>query len=59
VKRVGSVYCESFTQPVPHDVYGHTHFPSRAAPKAMSSVTLHADGGEYGRHSVDFPIPSV
>jgi hypothetical protein len=23
----------------------------------MWPVALHADGGEYGRHSVNFPIP--
>jgi hypothetical protein len=55
VKRVGSVYCEPFSQPVPGDAFSHLHFPGGA--KAMSSITLHADGREYGRHSVSWPNP--
>jgi hypothetical protein len=55
VKRIGSVRCESFSQPVAGDAYAHSHFPGGA--KSMSSVTLHADGGEFGRHSVNFPNP--
>lgn len=55
VKRVGSVYCESFAQPVPGDAFAHTHFPGGA--KAMSSITLLSEGGEYGRHSVSWPTP--
>lgn len=53
VKRVGSVRCESFNQPVPNDAYAHSHFPGSV--KDMWSVALRKEGGEYGRHCITFP----
>lgn len=53
VKEVGSVRCESFRQPVPKDAYAHSH--GYRAGNSMSSVTLHKDAGEIGRHKVNFP----
>jgi predicted phosphodiesterase len=53
VKEVGSVRCESFRQPVPKDSYAHSH--GYRAGNSMSSVTLHKDDGEIGRHKVNFP----
>jgi predicted phosphodiesterase len=53
VKEVGSVRCESFRQPVPKDAYAHSH--GYRAGNSMSSVTLHRDDGEIGRHKVNFP----
>lgn len=41
VKRIGSVRCESFSQPVAGDAYAPSHFPGGA--KSMSSITLHAN----------------
>jgi hypothetical protein len=51
-KTIGSVVCESFTQPVPKDSFAHAH--GYRSPSAMQSITLHRDGGEVGRHRVNF-----
>jgi len=51
-KTVGSVVCESFTQPVSKDAFAHSH--GYRSPSAMQSVTLHREGGEVGRHRVNF-----
>ena len=53
VKEVGSVRCESFRQPVPKDAYAHSH--GYRAGNSMSSVTLHKQDGEIGRHKINFP----
>jgi predicted phosphodiesterase len=52
VKEVGSVRCESFRQPVPKDAYAHSH--GYRAGNSMSSVTLHREAGEIGRHKINF-----
>jgi hypothetical protein len=52
VKEIGSVRCESFRQPVPKDAYAHSH--GYRAGSSMSSVTLHRDDGEIGRHKINF-----
>jgi predicted phosphodiesterase len=52
VKEVGSVRCESFRQPVPKDAYAHSH--GYRSGNSMSSITLHRDDGEIGRHKVNF-----
>jgi hypothetical protein len=52
-KMVGSLRCESFTQPVPRDSFAHSHGYRSAS--RMQSVTLHRDGGEQGRVIQNFP----
>jgi hypothetical protein len=53
VKTVGSVRCESFSQPVPRDSFAHSH--GYRATSAMQSITLHREGGEIGRNKQNFP----
>lgn len=52
-KTVGSVICESFSQPVPKDSFAHSH--GYRSTSSMQSITLHRDGGEIGRNRQNFP----
>lgn len=52
-KQVGSLICESFSQPVPRDSFAHSH--GYRSGSAMQSVTLHAQDGECDRVIVRFP----
>jgi hypothetical protein len=52
-KQVGSLICESFSQPVPKDSFAHAH--GYRSGSAMQSVTLHAQDGESDRVIVRFP----
>lgn len=52
-KQIGSLICESFSQPVPKDAYAHSH--GYRSGSAMQSVTLHAQDGESDRVIVRFP----
>lgn len=52
-KQIGSLICESFSQPVPRDSFAHSH--GYRSGSAMESVTLHRDGGERGRCRQNFP----
>jgi len=52
-KQIGSLICESFSQPVPRDSFAHSH--GYRAGNAMQSITLHREGGEQGRGRQNFP----
>lgn len=52
-KQIGSLICESFSQPTPKDAYAHSH--GYRSGSAMQSVTLHAQDGESDRVIVRFP----
>lgn len=52
-KQIGSLICESFSQPVPRDSFAHSH--GYRSGSAMQSITLHAEGGEQGRVIQRFP----
>lgn len=52
-KQIGSLICESFSQPVPKDSYAHSH--GYRSGSAMQAVTLHAKDGESDRVIVRFP----
>lgn len=52
-KQIGSLICESFSQPVPKDSFAHSH--GYRSGSAMQSVTLHAQDGESDRVIVRFP----
>jgi hypothetical protein len=52
-KQIGSLICESFSQPVPRDAFAHSH--GYRSGSAMQSVTLHARDGESDRVIVRFP----
>lgn len=52
-KQIGSLICESFSQPVPRDSHAHSH--GYRSGSAMQSVTLHREGGERGRNRQNFP----
>src|SRR6266404_7460937 len=53
VKQVGSLRCESFSQPVPRDSFAHSH--GYRAGSAMQPITLHKTDGEQGRQVQNFP----
>lgn len=52
-KQIGSLICESFSQPVPRDSFAHSH--GYRSGSAMQSVTLHRHDGESGRVIKKFP----
>lgn len=52
-KQIGSLICESFSQPVPRDSFAHSH--GYRSGSAMQSVTLHKQDGESGRVIKRFP----
>lgn len=52
-KQIGSLICESFSQPVPRDSYAHSH--GYRSGSAMQSITLHRYDGETGRQRQNFP----
>ena len=52
-KQIGSLICDSFSQPVPRDSYAHSH--GYRSGSAMESITLHREGGERGRNRQNFP----
>ena len=52
-KQVGSLICESFSQPVPRDSFAHSH--GYRSGSAMQSITLHSQDGEQGRVIQKFP----
>jgi hypothetical protein len=52
-KQIGSLICESFSQPVPRDSFAHSH--GYRSGSAMQSITLHREGGERGRNRQNFP----
>ena len=52
-KQIGSLICESFSQPVPRDSFAHSH--GYRSGSAMQSITLHAQGGEQSRVIQRFP----
>lgn len=52
-KQIGSLICESFSQPVPRDSFAHSH--GYRSGSAMQSITLHAEGGEQSRIIQRFP----
>jgi hypothetical protein len=52
-KQIGSLICESFSQPVPKDSFAHSH--AYRSGSAMQSITLHRTDGESDRHIVKFP----
>jgi transposase len=52
-KQIGSLICESFSQPVPRDSFAHAH--GYRSGSAMQSVTLHRQDGESGRVIKRFP----
>lgn len=52
-KQIGSLICESFSQPVPRDSFAHSH--GYRSGSAMQSITLHAEGGEQSRVIQRFP----
>jgi hypothetical protein len=52
-KTVGSLRCESFSQPVPRDSFAHSHGYRSAS--AMQSITLHRIDGEQSRQIQNFP----
>jgi predicted phosphodiesterase len=52
-KQIGSLICESFSQPVPRDSFAHSH--GYRSGNAMQSITLHRTGGELSRLRQNFP----
>jgi hypothetical protein len=52
-KQIGSLICESFSQPVPRDSFAHSH--GYRSGSAMQSITLHRTDGESGRQKQNFP----
>lgn len=52
-KQIGSLICESFSQPVPRDSFAHSY--GYRSGSAMQSITLHREGGERGRCRQNFP----
>lgn len=52
-KQIGSLICESFSQPVPRDSFAHSH--GYRSGSAMQSITLHKHDGESGRVIKRFP----
>lgn len=52
-KQIGSLICESFSQPVPRDSFAHSH--AYRSGSAMQSITLHRFDGESGRQKQNFP----
>lgn len=52
-KQIGSLICESFSQPVPKDSFAHSH--GYRSGSAMQSITLHRENGEEGRVIKRFP----
>lgn len=52
-KQIGSLICESFSQPVPRDSFAHSH--GYRSGSAMQSITLHKEDGESGRVIKKFP----
>lgn len=52
-KQIGSLICESFSQPVPRDSFAHSH--GYRSGSAMQSITLHKQDGEQGRVIQRFP----
>lgn len=52
-KQIGSLICESFSQPVPRDSFAHSH--GYRSGSAMQSITLHRFDGETGRQRQNFP----
>lgn len=52
-KQIGSLICESFSQPVPRDAFAHSH--GYRSGSAMQSITLHKQDGESGRVIKRFP----
>jgi hypothetical protein len=52
-KMVGSLRCESFSQPVPRDSFAHSH--GYRSGSAMQAITLHKQDGECGRNVQNFP----
>jgi len=52
-KQIGSLICESFSQPVPRDSFAHSH--GYRSGSAMQSITLHKQDGESGRVIKRFP----
>lgn len=52
-KQIGSLICESFSQPVPRDSFAHSS--GYRSGSAMQSITLHRFDGETGRQKQNFP----
>lgn len=52
-KQIGSLICESFSQPVPRDSFAHSS--GYRSGSAMQSITLHKKDGESGRVIKKFP----
>lgn len=52
-KQIGSLICESFSQPVARDSFAHSH--GYRSGSAMQSITLHKQDGESGRVIKKFP----
>lgn len=52
-KQIGSLICESFSQPVPRDSFAHSH--GYRSGSAMQSITLDKYDGESGRVIKKFP----
>lgn len=52
-KQIGSLICESFSQPVPRDSFAHSH--GYRSGSAMQSITLHRYDGQSGRQIQNFP----
>ena len=57
VKEVGDVRCESFQTLASNDA--HHHASGYSAGRSLSSVTLHREDGEIGRHRVNIPPPRM
>jgi len=54
-REVGDVRCESFQTLASKDAYSHSH--GFTAGRSLTSITLHAQDGEIGRHRVNIPPP--
>lgn len=52
-KQIGSLICESFSQPVPRDSFAHSN--GYRSGSAMQSITLHKQDGEQTRQIQKFP----
>jgi predicted phosphodiesterase len=52
-KQIGSLICESFSQPVPRDSFAHSN--AYRSGSAMQSITLHNADGEKCRQKQNFP----
>lgn len=53
--EIGDVRCESFQTVASKDAYAHSHTFNSG--RSLTSITLHAQDGEIGRHRVNIPPP--